>query len=460
MSESFAGITVPQGEPGGLRDAASSMVGVSGQLDGVADGLGGLPATLTMWRGDGSITYHNACANVQDVVSGGAQTVHSAAVILRRYASDLEDAQRDARHAIRDARDAHERRERAQTLIDQAVAAKGLAALQAAAAATQLTISSALGTPSPTAQADLDAANGAQARAEYEEAAARRAWEQADQDFKDAQKRGEKAEKAAIEAGHSAAGALGELAGSHPNVPGVGAPAQPVVQQKEDDGGGGILGWVHHGLDGAGFIPGLGAAPDLLNAGIYAAQGKWGDAAWSTGAAVPLFGDGAKAGKMGKEAIEEGVERAGRHEAKELADDAADGLIAPLLRVTGDVATDANTWRKRADGGTATLRANLGLGGEAGDHAHHMIPKGAYGSRSAQAREQLEQAQAQMQKFGIGPDDAANGVYLKPGVHLKVHTDEYFAVLNSRLKDATTPAEAREILADMADELGSTGTLR
>jgi hypothetical protein len=413
-----------------------------------------------MWRGDGSLTYHNACATVQGVVSGGAQTVHGAAIILRTYAHDLDAAQKDARKAIRDAKDAHERRERAQTHIDQAVAAKGVAALKAAAASTQLLITSAVGTPSATAQADLDDANAAGARAEAEEAAARRSWDHADQDYKDAQKRGEQAEKDAINAGHTAARGLAGLAHAMPGVPGVGAPAQPVSQHTDGGGGGGVMGWVHHGLDGAGFVPGLGAVPDLLNAGIYAAQGNWGEAAWSTGAAIPLGGDAAKAGKMGKEAVEEGIERAGKHEAKEVAEDAADGLVAPLLRITGDVATDANTWRKRADGGTAKLRENLGLGGEAGDHAHHIIPKGAYGSRSAAAREQLDEAQAQMQKFGIGPDDAANGVYLKGNVHAKVHTDEYFRVLNSRLKDATSPAEAREILADMADELGSTGTLK
>ena len=458
MSESFAGITVPQGEPGGLRDAASSMVGVSGQLDGVAGGLGGLPAELTMWRGDGSLIYGNACANVQGVVAGGAETVHNAAVILRRYAGELEDAQEDAKRAIRDAKDADRRRDKAQKLIDDAVAAKGYAMLQAAAASTQLTVSSALGTPSPGAQADLNTANDAIARAEYEEAAARRAWDQADMDYKEAQKRGEKAEKAAIEAGHSAAGALGALATARPVVPGVGAPAQPVTQETEDGGGGGFLGVVHGVLDGAGFIPAAGAIPDLLNAGIYVAQGDYKNAAWSGGAAVPLFGDGAKAGKMGKEAIEEGVERAGKHAADDAAEH-ADDLVAPLLRVTGDAATDAATWRQRADGGTATLRENLGLGGQAGDHAHHMVPKGSYGSRSAQARADLEAAQATMQKYNIGPDDAANGVYLRPGVHLKVHTDEYFATLKSRLADATNPAEAREILADVADELGRTGRL-
>jgi RHS repeat-associated protein len=53
------------------------------------------------------------------------------------------------------------------------------------------------------------------------------------------------------------------------------------------------------GLDYAGFTPGLGAAPDLLNAGIYAARGKWGMAGLSAVAAVPGWGDAIKGGAMG-----------------------------------------------------------------------------------------------------------------------------------------------------------------
>ncbi len=44
-------------------------------------------------------------------------------------------------------------------------------------------------------------------------------------------------------------------------------------------------------LTGAGFIPGAGAVPDLLNAGISAIRGNWGDALLSVGSAVPLIGD-------------------------------------------------------------------------------------------------------------------------------------------------------------------------
>ena len=59
---------------------------------------------------------------------------------------------------------------------------------------------------------------------------------------------------------------------------------------------------VCHGvLDVAGFVPGFGAVPDLLNAGLYAAEGDWGNAGLSALAAIPMIGDaGAAVGKGGK----------------------------------------------------------------------------------------------------------------------------------------------------------------
>jgi RHS repeat-associated protein len=55
---------------------------------------------------------------------------------------------------------------------------------------------------------------------------------------------------------------------------------------------------VHGALDVAGFIPGLGAAADVLNAGIYALEGDYANAALSLLASVPGVGDAAALGKM------------------------------------------------------------------------------------------------------------------------------------------------------------------
>lgn len=52
-----------------------------------------------------------------------------------------------------------------------------------------------------------------------------------------------------------------------------------------------ILDGIQIALDAAGFIPGLGAIPDLMNAGISALRGNWAEAGLSIIAAVPLVGD-------------------------------------------------------------------------------------------------------------------------------------------------------------------------
>jgi hypothetical protein len=55
-------------------------------------------------------------------------------------------------------------------------------------------------------------------------------------------------------------------------------------------------------LELAGMIPGAGAVPDLLNAGISTARGDYIDALFSLGSAVPGAGDVAGAAKIAKNA--------------------------------------------------------------------------------------------------------------------------------------------------------------
>lgn len=68
------------------------------------------------------------------------------------------------------------------------------------------------------------------------------------------------------------------------------ADSQPTTEQ--------ILNGIQLTLDGLGFAPGVGAVPDVINAIISAGRGNFGEALFSLGAAVPLFGDIAKGGKM------------------------------------------------------------------------------------------------------------------------------------------------------------------
>ena len=73
------------------------------------------------------------------------------------------------------------------------------------------------------------------------------------------------------------------------------ANGQPVkAASTPERNGGGAMGVVHEVLDWAGFVPGLGAIPDAINAGIYAIEGDWGNAALSGAAAIPIVGDAIK----------------------------------------------------------------------------------------------------------------------------------------------------------------------
>ena len=66
MGESFAGITVPDGEPEGLRTAASSFDGLSGQLSTAGHQLAGLPGSMAGWSGPASVAYASSCSGLAD----------------------------------------------------------------------------------------------------------------------------------------------------------------------------------------------------------------------------------------------------------------------------------------------------------------------------------------------------------------------------------------------------------
>jgi hypothetical protein len=89
---------------------------------------------------------------------------------------------------------------------------------------------------------------------------------------------------------------------------------------------------VHGALDVAGFVPVLGAVPDLLNAGIYAAEGDYVQAGISAVAAIPVAGDAVAAGNIGvkvgakiaKETAEQAEKRIAKEAAEKLEKDAAE----------------------------------------------------------------------------------------------------------------------------------------
>ena len=87
--------------------------------------------------------------------------------------------------------------------------------------------------------------------------------------------------------------------------------------------------------------------------------------------------------------------------------------------------------------------------------AHHII---------AGTSQKANEAKAILQKFGIGINDAANGVFLptvkdiaESAYHPSLHTNEYYDVVNDMLKRAQSKDDVLDILDDIADQL-SKGT--
>lgn len=63
---------------------------------------------------------------------------------------------------------------------------------------------------------------------------------------------------------------------------------------------------AHIALDVAGMVPVIGEAADLVNAGLYAAEGDWTNAALSAAGAIPIAGNAVTAAKTANKAVDAG----------------------------------------------------------------------------------------------------------------------------------------------------------
>ncbi|MDA0140187.1 restriction endonuclease fold toxin-2 domain-containing protein [Solirubrobacter deserti] len=360
MPESFAGITVPEGEPGGLRSAARAFNAFAIEVDGCSSRMGALPGQLADWQGPASARFAGAASQHADAARGAVSALSAAGQAAARYAEALDEAQDEARAAIEDAREATRRIRRLEEALTDAQDRETAARERAASATIAVNTAAASGTPDPAAESMLTEANTAAGQAAADQVRISGRLQDARADLKRAKKRGEKAEEAAREAGQAAAGgfaALGDavlyvsvpganseaaVGAGHippmypPKKPGRGpmsdaasgdgyrthgdplrfhrqyeaekaaAAARRRAEEEEDDGGL-FSDIVHGGLDVVGMIPVVGEPADLLNAGIYAAEGDMVNAALSGGAALPFVGmaaTGAKWGKRGVDAVD------------------------------------------------------------------------------------------------------------------------------------------------------------
>jgi hypothetical protein len=291
-----AGIELPEGNPGAVEGAAARLTRAAGDFASATRTIRQGENGAVPWRGIASLVFSDHCGTLSEAGRAGSDACQRAAVALRRYARELEDARERVRELQREGAECVQR-------IDGAEARAGMAALQETSAQLRGFVAAVAGGPG---------AGAAQAAAERDAHAARAAREQAQReaDAARAQLRRlqERAEQEREQVKQKARAAAGVVRGAAGHLPTVQFPAPPPAPQVQEEDGGGlfgdVLGVVHGGLDGLGFIPAAGAIPDAINAGIYGLEGKGDEALWSLGAAVPLFGDGAKAGKMAKEGIE------------------------------------------------------------------------------------------------------------------------------------------------------------
>jgi RHS repeat-associated protein len=81
-------------------------------------------------------------------------------------------------------------------------------------------------------------------------------------------------------------------------------------------------------------------------------------------------------------------------------------------------------------------------------HAHHIVAGGAPAA---------ERARGVLERFGIGINDAANGVFLPAAYHRSMHDGAYYTMVNRLLGAATSRAEAEAALGAIRDALLSGG---
>jgi uncharacterized protein YukE len=222
--ESYAGITVPEGEPAALNEAAGQFGSVAAALSGVAGEVRGAPSTMASWAGPASVSYAGACMTNGSACDAAVEALGQTERAARAYADKLQGAQERAREAIADARDAQERIDTAEREITAAQDRQRAAVYAQSAADAQLAIASTAGLPDPTAEAARGQAQADYDAAALDESRARRELERAQDDLARAKRRGREAMDDGRDAAQQAAAAFGGAASMSPVYAAFGAP--------------------------------------------------------------------------------------------------------------------------------------------------------------------------------------------------------------------------------------------
>ena len=209
--ESFEGITVPEGDPDGLRAVGQQLSSLAGAVEAAGAGVSALPNATGGWSGQASAAFAGATLAPALALGGARDAFDTYATTLREGAEALDDAQKEAERAIDQARAARKAIQAAETAIDDAQGRLALARTESAA----LTVAIAATGPLASAaglESRRSAADAAAGDASADLTRARAALERARDDLEQAKKRGKEAMEAGREAKRGIASVLSGLA--------------------------------------------------------------------------------------------------------------------------------------------------------------------------------------------------------------------------------------------------------
>jgi hypothetical protein len=269
VADEFQGMAVPEGDPDGLAQAATGFNSVAASTAVAATRLDAMPSQAGSWIGRASVAHASMCLTNAAAARQAGEAATIVTVAAERYAKELEIARRRARLAIRDARDAQERIDRAEDDISDAQGRAAEASRRIEWANHVLMVTSAAGEPSPAAEADLAAAGRDLDRAQDDERQAQRRLERAQDDLDDAKERWREADQDAKDAARAASAGFAQAAALLPSFITPPPPAPPPPPEEDQPWWKDAAGWAGDQVTGFGSgawesVKGLGSAGAMV----------------------------------------------------------------------------------------------------------------------------------------------------------------------------------------------------
>jgi hypothetical protein len=228
MGESYAGITVPDGEPGALHDLADTLSGLAGGLGTLETEQRLLPGGIE-WAGPASVSYYSLCVTNSAAIGDGREAISTAIAAITSYADLLHDAKGRARQAIDDAHKAQDQIDHAKQNLVTAQVMYATASGDHQSAESTIAAHSLTGTAPAGAYAARDSAASSMRTAQGMQSDAEGEISRATGRLEDAQHDGHRAMKDAKDAVDAFVKAMAGAGSWVARVPQLGAPAQGSV---------------------------------------------------------------------------------------------------------------------------------------------------------------------------------------------------------------------------------------